>query len=108
MPNSRLLEHRFQRLWKFVLARLSPDSYLGLHLTIGLAFSLGALAFFGSIVEDIAHRETMAHLDGLVYYWLHAHMTPVGTEVFIAVSLVGAPVTVAGLGAMVAVFLWVT
>jgi membrane protein DedA with SNARE-associated domain len=51
----QLRAHRPQA-WEFLVRRFEPGEYLGLHLTIGLVISIGALWLFGGVTEDVIHH----------------------------------------------------
>lgn len=98
---------RHPRFWHFVAARFAPGEYLGLHLTIGLLISLGALWLFGGITEDVIHHDTLTHFDLSVLHWFHTLASPAGDRAAIILSLIGSPVAmavVASLGALL--LLW--
>ncbi len=65
------MSKRNARLASFLQARLSPEGYLGLHLTIGLLVILFATWVFGSIADDVQNRERLTafdtHFSNLVY-----------------------------------------
>lgn len=67
----------------FFRARLSPDGYLGLHLTVGVATLLMAALVFGHIAEDVFSADTIVTLDLQVSAWFHAHATPALTVFFL-------------------------
>ncbi len=70
----------------FLRARLSPDGYLGLHMTIGMAAILLALFVFGHIAEDVVTEGGLLRLDEPVLRWLHAHITPGRTTFFFLIT----------------------
>ena len=57
-------------------ARLSPDRYLGLQLTIGALFLIGASWLFGGIAEDIVTGDPLTIVDARIAEWFHNHATP--------------------------------
>jgi undecaprenyl-diphosphatase len=67
----------------FFRARLSPDGYLGLHLTVGVATLLMAALVFGHIAEDVFTADKMVTLDLQVSAWFYAHSTPALTAFFL-------------------------
>ena len=106
-PPVLALRRRFPRAWGFVAARLSRQEYLGLHLTLGLLVSVAALAGFVGIVDNVAEKEDVARLDEMVLRWLHANVNPPDLTLMKDMSLLGAPLTVAVLAAVVAgLLLW--
>ena len=67
----------------FFRARLSPDGYLGLHLTLGVVTLLMAALVFGHIAEDVFTADTIVTLDLQVATWFYAHATPAFTPFFL-------------------------
>jgi len=75
-PRVKTLRTRYARQIAFVLARLSPKEFLGLHLTIGvLVLAIAAIAF-STIAEDVARNAAIVQTDIAVATWLHLHATP--------------------------------
>jgi membrane protein DedA with SNARE-associated domain len=54
---------RYDAQLRWVLRRLSPGQYLGLHLTLGLAFAAGCLWLFGGLAEDVVTSDPIVRLD---------------------------------------------
>src|SRR5262245_44791559 len=98
-PPVRRLREQHPRLWAFVAQRFAAGEYLGLHLTVGLALSLGALWLFGGVAEDVIHHDPLTQFDLALAQVLHAHAGAIGVRVATAVSLLGSPsvITVWGL-----------
>jgi membrane-associated phospholipid phosphatase len=67
---------RHSKLITFLKTRLSPQGYLGLHLTLGALLLIAATWLFGSIAEDVVTGEPLTLLDVKFSNWLHAHMRP--------------------------------
>jgi undecaprenyl-diphosphatase len=102
----RRLSARYPRAWAFVRARFTPGEFLGLHLTIGMLLSLGALWLFGGITEDVLHHDPLTQFDVALANWFHAHATSLGYRFFSVISLLGSPLVmgvIALLGAAVLV-----
>ena len=74
------LSRRFARQIRFLQARLSPEGYLGLHLTIGLLIILAAGWWFGDIAEDMSRDAATRLLDDSVTSWFQEHATPFLTK----------------------------
>jgi membrane protein DedA with SNARE-associated domain/membrane-associated phospholipid phosphatase len=91
----------------FVARRFAATEYLGLHLTVGLVLSLGALWLFGAISEDIIHHDPLTQVDLTIADAFHRHSSPAGVAVAKAVSLLGSPVFIAACGVLVALLLLV-
>lgn len=98
---------RYPRLRAFIAARFTPGAYLGLHLTVGLAFSLGALWLLGGVTEDVVHHERLTRFDVAVMDWFHMHATPQGSRIFQVITSLGSPITVGALAIVIGVLLFV-
>jgi membrane protein DedA with SNARE-associated domain/membrane-associated phospholipid phosphatase len=96
---------RYPRAWTFVARRFAAGEYLGLHLTIGLVLSLGALWLFGGIAEDVIHHDPITQFDVTVANLLHQHATATTTELAKGITRLGSPVTIGVWGLIVAVVL---
>lgn len=96
---------RHPRMWNFISDRFARGEYLGLHLTLGLVASLGALWLFGAITEDVIHHDPLTQLDVLMLDWFRAHASPSGDAVMSAISLIGSPAAVALIAVAVGVVL---
>jgi membrane-associated phospholipid phosphatase len=86
---------RFARQIRFLQARLSPEGYLGLHLTVGLLVILVAGWWFGDIAEDISGEAATRLLDERVTSWFHLHTTPMLTHIARFVTFFGSVAFVA-------------
>ena len=100
---SKPAQRRFARQIRFLQARLSPESYLGLHLTVGLLVIFAAAWWFGDIAEDMSRNAATRLLDERVASWFHEHATPALTHIarfvsfFGSVGFIAAPSTCAAL-----------
>lgn len=101
----RRLHARHPHAWAFVAARFTPGEFLGLHLSLGILVSLGALWIFAGVTEDVVHQDPLTRLDLTLAHWFRAHATPLGDRIAVAVSFLGSPVTMAVLAVVVAVAL---
>lgn len=92
--------------WTFIERRFSRTEYLGLHLTLGLTLSLGALWLFGGIAEDVIHHDPLTRFDLRFADLLHRHTITGGIALATWISYLGSPgfVTVWSLG--LGIFLW--
>lgn len=106
-PFVRRLRERHPKAWSFVARRFAVTEYLGLHLTIGLGLSLGALWLFGGIAEDIIHHDPLTQFDLAIADAFHRHASAMGVAVAKGVSLVGSPAFIAAWGLVVVGLLFV-
>ena len=97
-PFVRRARERHPKAWSFVARRFAATEYLGLHLTIGLALSLGALWLFGGISEDVIHHDPLTQFDLTLANALHGHASPAGVAIAKNVSLLGSPEFIAAWG----------
>jgi len=100
-PLLRRLRERHPKAWSFVARRFAATEYLGLHLTIGLLLSLGALWLFGGIAEDIIHHDPLTQFDLTIADAFHRHASPTGVTIAKGVSLLGSPIFIAAWGLVV-------
>jgi membrane protein DedA with SNARE-associated domain/membrane-associated phospholipid phosphatase len=97
-PYVRRVRARYPRAWSFVAGRLAVSEYLGLHLTIGLGLSLGALWLFAGIAEDIIHHDPLTQFDLTIAEAFRRHASPTGVAIAKGVSFLGSPVFIAAWG----------
>jgi undecaprenyl-diphosphatase len=91
------------RWLRFFAARLDRESYLGLHLTIGLIVIALGVWLFGSLLEEVLDNDALVRSDMAMASWIHSMTTPIGLKIFIAITNIGSPVvmaTISGLGAV--------
>jgi membrane protein DedA with SNARE-associated domain/membrane-associated phospholipid phosphatase len=99
------VRRRFAPQLAFLRARLSPNAYLGLHLTVGVTILVGAAWLFGVIAEDVIHLDPLTRLDQRVARWFEAHTTPHLTTAMLSISHFGSPPVVLGIAAAIALLL---
>ena len=80
------LLHRFGPQIAFIRARLSPEGYLGLRLTVGATVLIGAGWLFGGVAEDVITGDPLTIVDVDVSQWLHAHATPLLNQWMLAIT----------------------
>jgi membrane protein DedA with SNARE-associated domain/membrane-associated phospholipid phosphatase len=98
---------RYPGAWSFVARRFAAGEYLGLHLTIGLLLSFGALWLFGGIAEDVIHHDPLTQFDLTVAHLLRGYASPAVVGLAKGFTLLGSPVLVAVLGVAMTVLLLV-
>jgi undecaprenyl-diphosphatase len=94
------------RLHRFVAARLDRTSYLGLHLTLGLAALVLALWAFGALLGEILENAWLVRWDRATSLAIHEAATPGTTAVAQLVTNLGSPGGMGVLGACAVVLLW--
>lgn len=93
-PRIHALRVRFRTQIAFVQARLSPQSYLGLQLTIGALILIGASWLFGGIAEDVVTGDPLTLVDLRVAQWFHDHATPFLTQAMLVLTNLHGPIPV--------------
>lgn len=96
---------RFARSIVFVRARLSPDSYFGLQLTLGALVLIGFAWLFGGIAEDVVTGDPITLLDVQLAQWFHGHATPAFTRAMLLVSTLNDVLAISLMGALTAAVL---
>ena len=96
---------RFARPIAFIRARLSPDSYLGLQLTVGALLLTGFAWLFGGIAEDVVNGDPLTVVDQQLAQWFHDHATPAFTRAMLLVSNLNDVLAVCVLTALTAAIL---
>jgi membrane-associated phospholipid phosphatase len=104
-PPAARLRERYDRQLRWLLRRLTPGQYLGLHLTVGLMTAAGCLWLFGGLAEDILTKDPLVRYDRAIADYLHSGATPPLTKFFLAVTALGSIETMALLGIIVAAVL---
>lgn len=105
-PRVRAWRRRYRPQLAFIQARLSPEGYLGLHLTAGALVLIGATWLFGGIVQDVVSGDPLTVMDKAVAAWLHAHAGAPLTGIMRVVSALCAPAVVSGMALAAALYFW--
>lgn len=101
------LRRRFAPQIAFLQKRFSPESYLGLNLTVGVLVLVGASWLFGGIAEDVVNSDPLTTIDLTIANLLHDNSTPTLNAVMIFVSYFGSTLFVSFLASAAAVwFAW--
>jgi membrane protein DedA with SNARE-associated domain/membrane-associated phospholipid phosphatase len=103
-PVARLRTRYYAQL-RWLLRRLTPGQYLGLHLTVGLLAAAGGLWLFGGLAEDLLTGDPIVRFDRVLDDYLHAHATPPLTTFFLIVTALSSIEAIVLLGVVVAAFL---
>src|SRR5919112_1566316 len=104
-PPVARLRTRYDAQLRWLLRRLTPGQYLGLHLTVGLLAAAGCLWLFGGLVEDLLTGDPIVRFDRVVDDYLHSHATAPLTTFFLVVTALGSIEAMVILGVVVAAIL---
>jgi undecaprenyl-diphosphatase len=105
LPFVEWLQQHHPRVWSFLGGRLSPDNYLGLHLTLGLLLSLVALNVFTELTESVTEQEELAQFDLALATALHQNTSPDQVATFRVITDLGNGLVLTALGVGVGVVL---
>src|SRR5262249_45854543 len=94
-----------RRMAAFLRARITPEGYLGLHLTIGALVLIAATWPFGVIAEDVVTGDLLTSFDGTVSAWLRAHASAKLTAAMFAVTYIHSTLAVMAIAVGVGLFL---
>ena len=101
-PPVARLRGRYDRELRWLLRRLTPGEYLGLHLTVGLLLAVVCLWFFGDLAEDVVTNDQLVRFDQAVAIVLHRTAIPALTAFFLVVTALGSVEVLGLLGLIVA------
>ena len=99
------MHQRFAAQIQFLKDRLSPEGYLGLHLTVGALLLIVAAWLFGIIAEDVATGEPLTLVDQAVAAWFHERATPGLTQVMLIISFFGSVAWTSAVSFAIALYL---
>jgi undecaprenyl-diphosphatase len=88
-PPVAWLGRRFPRLRRFLGRRLSPESYLGIHVTIGLTLLVTAVFLFGLLAREIGGDTELGRFDLTLANVLHQTTSPGSVNFFLVVTWIG-------------------
>ena len=89
----------------FLRARITPEGYLGLHLTIGVLVLIAATWLFGVIAEEVVTGDPLTSFDATVSAWLRAHASAKLTAAMFVVTYIHSTLGVITIAAGVGLFL---
>lgn len=81
------------------------DDYPGWHLLVGFLFFAGMTMVLAAIAEDVVTGDPLTVVDAQLSAWLHAHSTPLLTELFARITLLGSTVLAGMIAGLVALYL---
>ena len=105
-PRVLAICRRFAPPVKFLMDRLSPQGYLGIHLTTGLLFLIAISWLFGGIAEDVVNGDPIIFIDKNIVEWLHERTTPGMSTLMQLITDLGSGYWVAGVSVLTAIILW--
>lgn len=95
---------------KYLIAlrrRLSPEGFLGLHLTLSVIILVAATWAFGAIAEDVVTQHHITIVDAKFSSWLHSRGSPVLTRFMLVVSDAHGTLPVLIVSTGLCVYLWI-
>lgn len=90
---------------RFMQARLSPQGYLGLHLTVGALLLVSAAWTFGEFAEEVVEGGPVTQWDEHLARWFSQHSTHSATEAMRWVTRLGSYAWVTSVGCVATVVL---
>lgn len=103
-PALQRIRAHHPQVWEFLARRFEPEEYLGLHLTVGMTISIGALWLFGALTEDVLNHTAVTRFDVTILEWFHSSSNETGTRIFEAITFLGSPLVLSILGIALAVY----
>jgi undecaprenyl-diphosphatase len=96
-----------RRVRGFIARRLSPEEYLGLHLTVGLLVCLFLVGVFGFLGEAVVGEQALTDIDRGIGLKLQAERqaSPRVRRVFIVLTEMGSSEALTGMAVLVALAL---
>jgi len=94
---------RYERQLRWLLRRLTPGQYLGLHLTVGLLVAGAFLWFFVDLAEDVVTEDPLVRFDQAVVTLLRYLVTPTLTTFFLIVTTAASAEMLTVVGVLVTV-----
>jgi undecaprenyl-diphosphatase len=104
-PRISAFRRRYASQITFIQDRISPEGYLGLHLTVGVLILIGSAWLFGGIAEDVIHHDPLTVVDVKIAAWLHARATPPLTAAMLVITHLHSIVGVSIMASLVALLL---
>jgi membrane-associated phospholipid phosphatase len=100
------LEQHTPPLWRRLITRLDPRAYLTLHVVIGMVACLLTAWLFAVLLNAVREHDVLVTRDQAVANWFHGNGTAFGDRVFVIISMIGSPVSMAVLFAIAVLYLW--
>ena len=91
----------------FVKNRLSPEGYLGIHLTAGLVVSAACILLFGKLTEEVINNEAIVSIDNWVLDNILYFRTPFVNKIMVIITQIGEWTTVFIVSVPIAIYMTV-
>ncbi len=105
LPPIRKFPDRYPHIVAFVRERLSPEGYLGAHLTVGLIVSAVFVWIFGGITEDVLTGDPLVAVDHWVSEQVHYFRSSLTTAFLTVFTALGGGRAITAGGVIVAIYL---
>ena len=105
-PPQPAAEGAFPWLRTILKDRIDPNTYLGLHLTVGLAVAALGIWLFSALLDGVLDNAALVRWDMAADAAIHARMTPPDLRIVNLVTQLGSPVAMVLLGLAGAAWLW--
>jgi membrane-associated phospholipid phosphatase len=87
-------------------ARLAPNTYLGVHVAVGLVLCAAGISIFGTLLSALLDNSAMVKVDAATVDFIHARMTSGLMRIVSATTQFGGPIAMTALGIIGAIVLW--
>lgn len=101
------VQHRSNRLKRFIKARLSSEGSSGIYLTLVLLILILAAWIFGAIAEDVVTHDPLTITDVRFSVWLHSHPVDWLTRCMLVITHIHSLLGVTVMTLAVSVYLWI-
>ncbi|MFN2578834.1 MAG: phosphatase PAP2 family protein [Pyrinomonadaceae bacterium] len=98
---------QLRNLIAFLRARLSPEGFLGLHLTLSIIVLVAATWIFAAIAEDVVTGDSITTVDARFSGWLHANGSPGLTKFMLLVSALHGTWVIIFVTLALCLYLWI-
>jgi membrane-associated phospholipid phosphatase len=100
------LRQRLNELRRFLVARVKPEGFLGLYLSVAITVLVGASWLFVAIAEDVFTHDQITFLDNQFSAWLEGHQATSMTAFMLFVTRVHSPIWIDVLALTIFVYWW--
>jgi membrane-associated phospholipid phosphatase len=100
------LQQQLNKLRRFLLARVKPEGFLGLYLSLAIAVLVAASWLFMALAEDVFTRDQITILDNQFSAWLQAHQAAGITALMLFVTRVHSNIWIDFVALIIIVYWW--